>query len=202
MNPESSYLISASQIFTLFFIMFGPLRLMIPFAEMSRGLSSPQRTNLALKSCGITLVAAVLGCVIGRSLLFNWKVEIPVLMMAAGLVFFLSGIVPMIYRRPEAASASTNGPPDPRSIAFNLMITPFGMGAAIALLAMSHSVERAFVIFLCFLGNIILDFVVMVYGHTILKHTHRIGLQILGVSLGILGIALGLEIIVRAIRML
>lgn len=197
-----TYILSFGQIFTLFFIMLGPLRLIIPFAELTHDLNRSQRTDVALKSCGIALASLFVGAVIGKALLFNWHVEVPVMLLATGIVFFLSGLIPLIYRANPNANQAIPKVVDPRSIAFNLMITPFGMGAAIVLMASSQSWSRSLIILFCILGNILLDLLIMIYGGDILKKNQRIGMQVLSISLGILGVALGLEIIVQSIRLL
>jgi multiple antibiotic resistance protein len=197
-----NYMLSVSQIFTLFFIMLGPLRLIIPFSEITHDLDRSQRTDIALKSCGIALLSLFVGAVIGKALLFNWHVEVPVMMLATGIVFFLSGLIPLIYRAKPSANPAAVKVADPGSIAFNLMITPFGMGAAIVLMASSQSWSRSLIILLCILGNILLDLLIMIYSGDLLKKNHRIGMQVLSISLGILGVALGLEIIVQSLRLL
>jgi multiple antibiotic resistance protein len=199
-----NYNIDAAQIFTLFFIMLGPLKLLAPFARATRTLDEPHLRLLALNTIGIATAAMIAGAFFGRSLLFKWDVSVPVLWFVGGLVFFLVSMQGVMSQFAVEAPTPAAGPgadaPAPSRIAFPMVVTPYGMAALIVLLAVSHDTHRIFQVVVIAVAVMVLNLIAMIYVRPILKLIGPTVLQAAFAVLGVLTAALALQIVLQSLR--
>lgn len=203
MNKE--YILDSAQIFTLFFIMLGPIKLLAPFAVATKSLPFKNTFNLAWQSTLIGAVVIIVCGLIGSKLLLSWNIPVEVLSLTAALIFAYVAFT-MILRPhnkpPEHSDEATTSPPHSLWVALTMIITPYGLAAFIALITLSESRDRLDVI-LTQLGIVMfLNLICMMFIHQIMGKVGALLLQILGVALGILQAALAMTMIVEAIKML
>lgn len=200
---DGSYRLDGGQLLTLFLVTLGPLKLLGPFARVTRGATPEQVRRLAWQAAAIALVGLVAGGFLGRALLARWMIQTPVLMLTAGVVFFLValGAVLAQYEEPTAHGppAAPEQPPSPIAVAFPLVVTPYGMAAVITLLALSRGSERTGLLLATLLVVMAVNLAAMIWARRLLKPAVGAVLQILGAVLGVLQVALALRILLGAL---
>jgi multiple antibiotic resistance protein len=155
----------------------------------------------------IATVAIVLGSLVGRALATNWQVSKGSLLIAAGIIFMLVALRQLLeqYEPPNAAVAPpTQLPPSPMAVAlrivFPTVLTPYGIAAAIVLLAGSDGAERTEVIIGLLVAVMVVNLFAMLFARKILVGVMMVVLQVLGAVLGVLQAGLAVEFIVRAYK--
>jgi multiple antibiotic resistance protein len=200
---ENSGLVSLGAVFTLFFVTLGPLKILGPFAQMTHALDDTAIRKLALRAFVLALIAALLGGFGGQALAHNWHIQVPVMLLTGGLIFFLIGLRQVLeqYEPPHAEKAPLPAAPLAAAmrVAFPVVVTPYGIAALIALLANSHDGGRTGSIVALLVGVMVLNLLAMLYARKIMAGMTLIGLQILGAVLGVLQVALAVEMILRAL---
>lgn len=194
---SDAYLLSAGEIFTLFFIMLGPIKVVGPFFAATNDLDPRAARKLAMRICGLATVAIVLGGLLGDFLLTKWRISVPVLQIAAGLVFLLAALQTVLAQYQPSQIGST---PDNKHLLFPVTVTPYGIAAVILLLASIHDAQRGALVLAIAILVIFLDLLAMVYAKTLLRGIGPIALQILGAVLGVLQVALALAILLGGLH--
>ena len=195
------------EIFTIFFITLGPLKILGPFAQRTQGLADAMVRQIAVRAFLMATISAIAGGFLGAALLANWYISIGAMVIAGGLVFLLVGLRQLLeqYEPPHA--------PDPRppalpasptaaalTLLFPIVLTPFGIAAVIVLLALSTEGARTETIVGMLVVVMLLNLVAMLFARRILVGATIVILQILGAVLGILQAGLAVQIIVRGLR--
>jgi small neutral amino acid transporter SnatA (MarC family) len=78
-----------AEIFTFLFVMLGPLKLLGPFVQRTRGLDDATVRQIAFWAFVIATAGIVAGGLIGRAVLAKWHVSIPALQITAASCFSL-----------------------------------------------------------------------------------------------------------------
>lgn len=195
------------EIFTIFFITLGPLKILGPFAQRTHGLDDALVRKIAVRAFLIATVSAIAGGFLGAVLLANWHVSIGAMVIAGGIVFLLVGLRQLLqqYEPPHAPDPSAPAlPTSPTAAALKLLfptvLTPFGIAAVIVLLALSADAERTGTIVVMVVGVMLLNLIGMWFARKILVGATMVVLQILGAVLGILQAGLAVQIILRGLR--
>jgi len=195
------------EIFTIFFITIGPLKLIGPFVQRTHGLDDAAVRQIARRAFLMATIAAIAGGFLGAMLLANWHVSIGAMTITAGLVFLLVGLRQILeqYEPPHApAAAPPPLPASPTAAALKLLtplvLTPFGIAAVIVLLALSRDAGRTELIVGMVVGVMLLNLLTMLFARKILVGATIVVLQILGAVLGILQCGLAVQIILRGLR--
>jgi len=198
--------IGAAEIFTIFFITLGPLKILGPFVQRTRDLGEPELRKVAMWCFILATVAAVAGSAMGRILAANWHVSIATMAITAGVIFFLVALRQLLagYEPPQAPVAPTPLPARPIAAAttllFPVVLTPYGIAAVIVLLAANREVERIGLIVGLLVLVMVLNLLAMLYARRILTGVTIIILQILGAILGVLQVGLAIEFMVFGLR--
>src|SRR5271154_778169 len=82
-------MIDSGEIFTVFFVTLGPLKVLGPFANRTHGIDDARPRQIAWWAFVVAAIGAVVGSLIGRGLLAKWQVSIPALTLTGGIIFFL-----------------------------------------------------------------------------------------------------------------
>ena len=69
----------ARKIFLMLFLMIGPIKILVPFVEITRGADRAFRRALARRAILFSAAALALAGVLGRSMLENFEISLPVL---------------------------------------------------------------------------------------------------------------------------
>jgi multiple antibiotic resistance protein len=205
-----------SELFTLFFVMLGPFKLLGPFVKMTRGMDLAGCRRLAVSSIGIACIAGLVAASVGRIILKNWGISLPALLAAAGLVLLLVALQAILSQyeaspaTPAAAGGASPAESSPKgtaapglalSLAFPHIITPYGAAALILLLTAASDPTRHWVILAEFLAVMVLDLAAMWFARSILKFGGSL-LAIVGAVLGVLQVALAIQLLLAAGRLL
>ena len=202
-------MLGPAEIFTFLFVMLGPLKLLGPFVQRTRGLDDGTVRQIAFWAFLIATAGIVAGGLIGRATLAKWHVSIPALQITAGIVFFLVALRHVLepYEPVHAPAAEPLPlPPTPFAAAlrlvFPMVLTPYGIAAVIALLAASTESTRMLTILGLVLVVMVLNLLAMSFGRRILVGAVVMGLQVVGAVLAVLQVALSVQIILGALRSL
>lgn len=202
----NDHIVGAAEIFTIFFITLGPLKILGPFVQRTRDLGEPERRQVAIWSFILATIAAIAGSALGRVLAANWHVSTATLSITAGIIFFLVALKQLLagYEPPHAPVAPPPLPPKPVAAAatllFPVVLTPYGIAAVIVLLASNREAERIGLIVGLLVLVMVLNLLAMLYAHRILTGPTMIVLQILGAILGVLQVGLAIEFMVYGLR--
>jgi multiple antibiotic resistance protein len=202
--PEAGHLVELGAVFTMFFVMLGPLKILGPFARQTHDMEAGAMRKLAFLSLALAVVAVLVGGFFGRSLAANWHVTTPALLLAGGLIFAVVGMK-LVFEQYEAAHDAPAPLPAglvaaAMRITFPTIVTPYGIAALILFLAHSPDAARTQGI-LCVLGLVmLLNLVAMLFARWIMRGIGVLALQILGAVLGVLQVALAIEMVLRALR--
>ena len=195
------------EIFTIFFITIGPLKLIGPFVQRTHGLEDAAVRQIAVRAFLMATIAAIAGGFLGATLLGNWHVSVGAMVITAGLVFLLVGLRQILeqYEPPHAPDPNVPAlPAAPTAAALKLLtplvLTPFGIAAVIVLLALSQDAGRTELIVGMVVGVMLLNLITMLFARKILVGATIVVLQLLGAVLGILQAGLAVQIMLRGFR--
>jgi len=200
-------MIGLGQVFTFLFVMLGPLKLLGPFAQRTRGLDEDTVRRIAVWAFVVASIAAIAGGFLGRALLSNWQVSRAALMLAGGIVFFIVALQQLLeqYQPPQPAPAEPL-PASPVAAAcrlvFPMILTPYGIAAVIALFNSSPDSGRTAMIVGLVLFVMLLNLLAMLFARRLLVGFTVIVLQVLGAVLAVLQVALAIQIMIAGLRAL
>jgi multiple antibiotic resistance protein len=200
-------MLGPAEIFTIFFITLGPLKILGPFVQRTHGLDDATVRQIAVRAFLIATISAIAGGFLGAALLGNWRVSIGAMVIAGGIVFLLVGLRQLLeqYEPPHAPDANIPAlPASPTAAAlkllFPIVLTPFGISAVIVLLALSTEGGRTEIIVGMVVAVMLLNLIAMLFARRILVGATIVILQILGAVLGILQAGLAVQIILWGLR--
>jgi multiple antibiotic resistance protein len=204
---------SLGKIFILLFLTLGPLKLLGPFAEITRGHDTAFKRRLAFESTIIAILALLVAVTLGARILQTWGISLGALQITAGIILFLIALQPVLeqYRPRELRAELPAATPAPTvsalafsPLAFPTIVTPYGIAVLILLVALREGdITKVFLILGVTAVVLMLDLLAMLGTDRILK-TPLIApaLGILGAVLGVLQVALGVQAVVGGLRLL
>ncbi len=203
-NQQAPYSLSLASVFTFFILMLGPIKILIPFVKMTKGTDTKFRRKLALRATLISTISCLVAAFMGQRILKSWHISISAMMLAGGIILFLVALQ-MVMRMYSFSSRNGIPPSSPTldmatfSLAFPIIVTPYGIAVLIILMATATDAVRQMGIIAVLLMTMILNLLAMLFAHKILKVIGVITLQILGSTLGVLQVALGIELILQTL---
>jgi multiple antibiotic resistance protein len=208
MTPTTAApVIGPAEIFTLFFVTLGPLKIFGPFAQRTHDLDDVAARQVAVRAFVIATLAAVIGGFVGRSLAENWNVSIPAMMLTAGIIFFLVALQQLLEQyEPPHGAAPQPLPASPTAAAlrlvFPIVLTPYGIAAVITLLAASRDAQRTEVIIGLLVTVMVLNLLAMLFARRVMSGATVVVLQLIGAVLAVLQVALAVQIIIGGLQRL
>ena len=197
----------ASFIFTIFFMLLGPIKIIPAFARLTRDADRAFKRNVAVKASLIATAAVAFVALAGGGLVGKYSISIEALQLAGGLVLLISALNTMFPGRQPS-----NAPPA-RPTALQMAISPLATPvivppagiAAILIMVMvapNHPGMDA-VIAKSLLTVMVLDFLVMWFDGLLARAGGLLmALQVLGSVLVFIQVALGIETMLGAFRLL
>jgi len=191
------------EIFILFFVTLGPFKLLGPFEQQTRDLSPSALRGIAVRAFMIGLAAVIIGGTLGAALAMKWRISVPAIEIATGLILFL------VAMRLVMAAYEPMPPPQPPPTApmaaalrltFPLVVSPYGIAALIALLAATDDPSMVRAIYVILIVVMALNLLAMLYVRSIMRGPTLLVLQVLGSVLGVLQVALAVQIVIRGLR--
>lgn len=192
------------EVFTFFFLMLGPFKILGPFSKLSKDLDTRARRALAARAIIFSGLAVTLATLIGESSLTRYGVSLNVLAIAGGIVLFLVSLQTILAQFESPAIEETVPPPfSPSlavsSLAFPTIVTPYGIAAVIIFAAVAPDLMTKVQVVLLAMGVLVLDLVAMLFARSLLKW-FGMPLALLGVVLAIIQLGVGLQIIFAALN--
>jgi multiple antibiotic resistance protein len=204
---------SIGKTFTLLFLTLGPLKIIGPFAAMTRGRDTSFKRSLALEASILAAVAVVVCATVGAAVLRTWNISVGALEITAGIILFLVALKPVLAQYESHGLAAD--PPSPAvpptvsalafsPLAFPTIVTPYGIAVVIMLVTLAEgNVDLISRILGIAAAVLVMDFLVMLVADRILNvPMGRPALGIFGAVLGVLQIALGVQAMIVGLRML
>jgi multiple antibiotic resistance protein len=199
--------VSARKIFTMLFLMLGPIKILMPFVNMTRGSDAAFRRRLATRAVLFSAAALAVAGLLGRGMLDNFNISVPVLALTGGLVLFLVALQTVLQQAAGPARPKPDEPPPALHLAFSplafpTIVTPYGIAAVIVFAALAQDdYEAKSVVAGVVLLILALDWLAMLFAETILRWVGTT-LQVFAVVLGVTQIALGLQVIMHSLSMI
>ena len=201
---EAHVLISLGLVFTLLFVTLGPLKILGPFMQLTRDTDEATTKKIAVRVFLLAMIAVVVGGFAGRTLIDNWGVSVPALLLTGGLIFALVGLKLVLEQYQPAHPAPPPLPVAPIAaamrITFPIVVTPYGIATLIVVLANSPDAKRTAAVLAILLVVMMLNLLAMLYARRIMAGVMVMVLQIAGAVLAVLQIALAVDMILRALR--
>jgi small neutral amino acid transporter SnatA (MarC family) len=171
------------EIFILFFVTLGPMKLLGPFEQQTRELSPSALRGIAVRAFVIGLSAVMVGGTLGTALAIKWRISVPAIEIATGITLFLVAIrlilagyeaAPAPQPLPEASMAAT------LRLTFPLVVSPYGIAALIALLASTDDPAMIRAAYVILVIVTVLNLLAMLYVRSIMRGVMLLVLQVLG----------------------
>jgi multiple antibiotic resistance protein len=198
-----------AEIFTIFFVTLGPLKILGPFVQHTRELDAAEMRKVALIAFVMATAAVVLGSLLGRVLLAKWTVSVGALTIAAGLIFLLVALKQLLEEyqpanpAPAPANAQRAAPPAVAlQLLFPIVLTPYGIAAVIALLAASPDTQRTETIIGLVVAVMVLNLIGMLLARYILVGYTMVVLRVLGAVLAVLQAGLAVQFVLKGLESL
>jgi multiple antibiotic resistance protein len=197
---------SFGEMFTFFFLMLGPLKILGPFVQMTHNGDPAFARRLAFRGFAYSCVALLLAAIVGENSINKYHISIPVLGIAAGVILFLVALRTVM----EEFDRSTEASPkvyEPNllyalsPLTFPTIVTPYGVAAVIICMALTPEYLVKGQIYAALFGLMVLNLIAMLFAKPILKYL-GIPMLLLGTVLGVIQVALGLSIIFAGLRRL
>lgn len=193
--------------FAMLFLMLGPFKVLVPFVTLTSNLSRAEQVRTA--TLGVVIGAVILAVAggLGRTILDNFDISVPVLALTGGIVLFLTALQTLLPDGKASIAALTAVPAYRRSMAINplafpIIVTPYGLAAVIVFVALSQGeIAATSTIVTIVAATLMVDWIAMIYANAILARLET-ALQIVAIVLGVVQTALGLQIILRSMELL
>ena len=183
--------------------MLGPIKIIGPFAQITRGAEPGFTLKIALRATLISTSALLFAGLVGENSLTNYGIPLPVLALAGGIILFLVALRTVLEQftppAPDEKSAAPTLKMAFMPLAFPTIVTPHGIAALIVFLALSPDLEGRLIIGGIVVAIMLLNLIAMLAARYILQFLGVI-LQMLGAVLGIIQVALGLQIINSSLK--
>jgi multiple antibiotic resistance protein len=194
-----------SYIFTIFFLLLGPIKLIFPFAATTRGLELPLKRKIAIQAAAISTLVVILLWLLGQGLLLRYEITVNALQLAGGIILFLSALK-SIFSPKELPEEPSSNQPNIMQTAVNLavpgIVPPVGIAAILifVMLSAERPTMQWYVLknLLVVMG---MNFLVMFFNHKIVRVPGLpYLLQITGAVLVFIQAALAMQAMVLALR--
>ena len=195
-----------SYIFMILFLMLGPFKIMGPFNRMTKDADPKLARRVAIRSILISSIALLLASLLGKRIMSNFNIPIPILALSGGMILFLVAILNVIQQFSEHGGREKDVEPLNMNmamypLAFPITVTPYGIAAVIVFMALLPGVEGDLTVGLMVFGIMVLNLAMMLLNRYIFKVLALI-LPVLGAILSVVQVALGLQIMYKSLLQL
>lgn len=195
-----------SFVFTVFFMLLGPIKVIPAFYGVTRNSDSQFKRAVAIRAGVIASASVAFVALAGVSFLTKYHISVDAVRIGGGLVLLIAALN-TIFPRPQPASANSSTTPT----ALQLAVSPVAMpiivptaGVAAILIFSALAPENPgmnMAVGICLAIVMVLDFLVMHFIDTIMKTPGLMYvLQILGGILVFMQVGLAIETIVTALK--
>jgi multiple antibiotic resistance protein len=206
---------SLGNTFVFLFVALGPLKVLGPFSQISRGHDAAFKRHLAFTSIIIAAIATLAAATLGAMVLRSWGISVGALLLTTGILLFLIALRPVLEQytlhalRPDEAAFAEAPQPTADALAFAplafpTIVTPYGIAVVVLLVTLADGdVGMVFRILGMIAVVMLLNLLAMLYADRILKMPFVApALGILGAVMAVLQVALGAHAIMTALHLL
>jgi multiple antibiotic resistance protein len=194
-----------SFIFTIFFMLLGPVKLIPLFAGLTRNADARFKRDVAIRAAVIASVLCLFVALAGGTLVSKYRISIDALRIAGGLVLLIAGLQTIFQKAPP--SSPRPGMPTALELAVSPLAAPGIVppaGVAAILICMMLAPEfpgMGLAIAICLATMMLLDFLVMHLIDQVMKTPGlMIVLAMLGSVLVFVQVSLAIEFILNALK--
>ncbi len=201
-------------LFIIFFVTLGPLKIIPAFVQLTAQADSSLRRQMAFRSTLLATTVILFVAIIGQNMVRVWRVQLPALMLAAGILLFLVSLNmvmtqygAMMGGKPAVSSAAHSPDPSPLKavvspLTFPTILPPFGIAIALTIVVgvSQLGLDTTPVLGLLLLV-MLLNLLGMLAARPILGFLRPVTLQVLGFALAVMQLALGIEFMLSGIEL-
>jgi multiple antibiotic resistance protein len=92
--------------FAFLFLMLGPIKILGPFVQMTRGGDAAFAKRLAIRAFIFSCLALAFAAVIGERSMRKYHISVPVLAIAAGIILFLVALQTVMHQFDSSGAAA------------------------------------------------------------------------------------------------
>jgi multiple antibiotic resistance protein len=193
-----------SFVFTIFFMLLGPVKLIPSFAGVTRGADSPFKRSVAIWGTVIAFALCVFVALVGGTLLSKYRISINAVRIAGGLVLLIAALQATFHK----AQSSRPGPGTAKAIqlaaspvAIPNIVPPAGVAAILIMILMAPQYPgMTQAVFICLTIVMLLDFLVMYFIDWVVKTPGlTIVLTVLGSVLVFVQVCLAIQMMLVAL---
>lgn len=197
---------SVFNIFIILFVTLGPLKILGPFAKLTHNADADLRSKIAIRAFLISTVTIFVVAIVGQNLLRAWRIQLPALALATGIMIFLSALrgVRDLYvpPSPEPPPAQPTLAMIFKPLVFPTILMPYGIGLVLVFMMVTSSLDSNSNLILLMLFAIMLaNGAVMLFVKPIMKIANPALLQVVGLVLGIMQLVLGVQWIISGVEL-
>ncbi len=200
--------VSIPDAFIIFFLTLGPLKAIGPFAQATRGADPSLRRTLAWRATLIATVVVAAVALVGAMILKNWRVSVPAITIAGGLILFYQAFQMIINppALPAAPSPADAQQPQPTlalaqfPLAIPALVTAPGIAAIVAFMAIAGGdwLQKGIVLVLL-LVIMALNLLALLNVGLIFQYVSTTILMVVGWVMAVLQAALAAQYLVNAL---
>jgi multiple antibiotic resistance protein len=194
-----------SFVFTVFFMLLGPLKLIPFFAGVTRNANKQFKRDAAIRGVVIASVLCLFIALAGETLLNKYRISIDALRIAGGLVLLIAALL-NIFQKAQPTSPGSGTPTAIQvaasPVAVPGIVPPAGVAAILIFMMLAPQypgMTQAVAICLC--AIMVMDFLVMYFIDQVMKTPGlMIVLMVLGSVLVFMQVCLALEMMLNALK--
>jgi multiple antibiotic resistance protein len=191
-------------IFTVFFMLLGPIKIIPAFAGLTRGADSQFKRDVAIRAIVIASVLCAFVALAGDTMLGKFHISIPGLRISGGLVLLIAALE-LIFKK-STPSSPNSGKPTAMQLAVSpvaapIIVPPAGVAAILITVMLAPLIPGAFyALVICLAIMMVLDFLVMYFIDWVMKPSLMLVLAVFGAVLIFVQVCLAIETILNGLR--
>jgi multiple antibiotic resistance protein len=205
-NGQGESMDQFSYIFTIFFMLLGPVKLIPSFAGLTRGVDGRFKRDVAVRGVVIASVLCAFVALVGGTLLGKYRISIDALRISGGLVLLIAALQVIFFQRAQSASPGSGTPTAIQlaasPVAVPSIVPPAGVAAILIFMMVAPQYPgMTQAVAICLAAMMVLDFLVMYFIDRVMKTPGlMIVLTVLGSVLVFVQVGLAIEMILNALK--
>jgi multiple antibiotic resistance protein len=197
-----------SFIFTIFFMLLGPIKLIPAFAGLTRGADGRFKRDVAIRGVVIASALCVFVALAGGTLLSKYRISIDALRIAGGLVLLIAALQVIFFQKAPPSSPGSGTPTAIQlaasPVAVPSIVPPAGVAAILIFMMLAPQYPgMAQAVAICLATMMVLDFLVMYFIDQVMKTPGlMVVLTVLGAVLTFAQVGLAIQMILNALKSL
>jgi multiple antibiotic resistance protein len=197
---DTVYILTTANAMLLFFIMLGPVKILAPFYRATAALEPRAVRRMAIKVALISAATLLIAGLLGSAMMQKWRISVPVMELTGGIVFLLVALKQVLEQYGDPAPPAGASEPRLMHLVFPIVVTPYGIAALIALMALSSDTARSTTLLAGVMAVMAINLLAMMFVRQVMRGVGPLLLQIFGAVLAVQQVALALQLVVVALK--